>query len=203
MQPGPVALAHLRRDWKATPGKQADRLVVQARRLQLAPELGLDRGRVAMYREHARLLLPEHELEQAVLVRLQPGCRPQLVAKRQVIGRGKRRQNVPRLDELLLDARYPRQHLERGLQVVRDDPLPRRAQLVHHQLEPQLGRLVDHDEQQLVVAVGHRPLAVEQLIQRQVAAVSQLAGEVGLDPRLEATLGVVAHVTAARCLNAG
>ena len=149
------------------------------------------------------LLLPEHELEQAVLVRLQSGCRPQPVAKRQVVGRGQRRQHVPGLDQLRLDARHPRQHLERRLQVVRDDPLPRRAQLVHHQLEPQLGRLVDHDEQQLVVAVGHRPLAVEQLIERQVATVGQLAGEVGLDPGLEVPLGVFAHVTAARCLNAG
>jgi hypothetical protein len=74
---------------------------------------------------------------------------------------------------------------------------------VHHQLEPQLGRLVDHDEQQLVVALGHRPLAGEQLVEREVTAVGQLAREVGLDSRLEASLGVVAHVTAARCLNAG
>ena len=31
-----------------------------------------------------------------------------------------------------------------------------RADLVHRQLQPQLGRLVDDDEQQLVVLVGRR-----------------------------------------------
>ena len=59
---------------------------------------------------------------------------------------------------------------------------------------------MDHDEQELVVAVRYRSLAIEQLIERQVSPVGQLACELGLDPGLESTLGIFGHVTAARCL---
>ncbi|MEJ5232099.1 MAG: hypothetical protein WHV64_07860, partial [Geminicoccaceae bacterium] len=47
------------------------------------------------------------------------------------------------------------------------------------QLDPQFGRLVDHDEEHLVVAVGDRPLAGEQLGDGEIAAVVKPAGEVG------------------------
>ena len=79
----------------------------------------------------------------------------------------------------------PGEHLERRLQIVRDDPRARRAQLVDHQLEPELGRLVDHDEQHLVVAVRDRALTAQQAVELEIAAVGQLAREVGRDAGLE------------------
>ena len=71
---------------------------------------------------------------------------------------------------------------------------PGRAQLVEQQLEPQLGRLVLDDEQQLVVLrrVAARLLRGEQQVEPQVVAVGHRRAEVALDALLE-----LAHV---RCL---
>jgi hypothetical protein len=116
----------------------------------------------------------------------------------QIVGGGKRREHVPGLDQLRLDARDAREHLERRLEIVGDDLRPRCAQLVYDQLEPQLGRLMDHNEHQLIVAVGHRPLAGKQIVERQVPAIAQLTLKIDRDARLKIVFG---HVTAARCLN--
>ena len=51
------------------------------------------------------------------------------------------------------------------------------AGLVQDLLEPQLVDLMDDDEQQLVVRVGRRALAGQQIVQAQVAAVGQVRGE--------------------------
>ena len=59
----------------------------------------------------------------------------------------------------------------------------RRAQLVQHQLHPQLGRLMDDDEQHLVMLVGDRVLAIEQLVEAQIVAIAHRRAEI--DMRLD------------------
>ena len=52
-----------------------------------------------------------------------------------------------------------------------------RIQLVEHHLEPELARLMDDDEEQLVRMLGTRPwpLEREQLVQREIRRVRDLA----------------------------
>jgi hypothetical protein len=62
-----------------------------------------------------------------------------------------------------------------------------RAQLVQHQLQPQLRGLVLEDEQQLVVVLGHadRVLRVEDLVEVQILPVREIDLEVPDDAVLE------------------
>ena len=75
---------------------------------------------------------------------------------------------------------HPRQALERHGQVIGSQVELRSAQLVEHQLEPELGGLVLDDEQHLVVVRGaaHDMLGAEDLIQVQVGAVGEIDSEV-------------------------
>jgi hypothetical protein len=77
--------------------------------------------------------------------------------------------------------------LERGPQVVGGERLRGAPQLVQHELEPQLGRLVLHDEQQLVVVrrVAADLLRAEQPVELQVLRVGEAVLEVGDDLLLE------------------
>jgi hypothetical protein len=84
------------------------------------------------------------------------------------------------MDQLLEDARHPRQHLEGLVELVRRDPALGRHQLVQHQLHPQLGGLVLHDEQHLVVRRRERALRPEQGIELQVVAVAHRMAEIEL-----------------------
>ena len=88
---------------------------------------------------------------------------------------------------VLLDVLDPRQPLERGGEVVGAQQRAGRAQLVDHQLEPQLARLVLDDEEQLVVLrrVAQRLLGRQQQVEAQVVAVGHRLREVALDAGLE------------------
>ena len=85
--------------------------------------------------------------------------------------------------------RDPRQHLEGGPQIVGVDRGDGGAQLVQHQLHPQLGGLVDDDEQPLVVLVGKRLLAAQEGVELQIVAVGQRSGKSVLAPGSRAGLG--------------
>ena len=115
--------------------------------------------------DHARVALAERDLDQSVLVRLEPARRPEDVAELGVLGRGERLQDAPLVQQLRLDVLDPGEDLERALEVVLTDELDRRAQLVEHELEPELGRLVLDDEQHLVVVgrVAERPLGGQEV----------------------------------------
>src|SRR5258708_36743230 len=60
----------LRRHRKPAPGEQADRLLVQAGRGKLGPELGRDVGAVAVRRNRRRIFIARPELDQSILMRL-------------------------------------------------------------------------------------------------------------------------------------
>ena len=51
-------------------------------------------------------------------------------------------------------------------------------QLVQHQLDPQLGRLVLDDEQHLVVGVGARVLGAEDVVEAEVLGVAEVVAQV-------------------------
>jgi hypothetical protein len=78
---------------------------------------------------------------------------------------------------------HPGEDLLHRAQVVALQVADRRAQLVDHQLHPQLGDLVLDDEQHLVVVrPAHRLLRLQQAVQPQVAAVGHPAGQVAVMP---------------------
>ena len=86
-----------------------------------------------------------------------------------VLGGGERGQHRPLLGQRLLDVLDPGEALERGREVVGPQQVAGRAQLVQHQLEPELGGLVLDDEEQLVVLRRHAQgvLGAQELVQRR------------------------------------
>jgi hypothetical protein len=79
------------------------------------------------------------------------------------------------------------QAFQRVVHVVGSEVATRRAELVEDQFQPQLGGLVLHDEQQLVVMrwITLRVLRGQQRVQLQVVGVAHGFGEVGMHRRLD------------------
>jgi hypothetical protein len=100
------------------------------------------------------------------------------------------------MHQLLHDAADPREHLERGAQLVGRDMADGSLQLVQHQLHPQLAGLVLHDEQHLVVVGRQRVLRAQHLVEVQVVGVAHVLREVELRAFVGDDL-LGAHVTAA------
>jgi MFS family permease len=184
----PVALQPARRDREAASGEQPDRLVIEAGPLQRLVQQGVAGRPVAMGRQQGPVLVAEDELDQPVLVGLESRGVAEPVPEGEIVGRRQRRQHVPGLDQLRLDARHPGGHLEGRGEVVGADPLARRLELVQRQLQPQLGRLVHDDEQHLVMLRRKRPLAVEQPVELQVLAIAHRLAEVGMGAGLRRLL---------------
>ena len=139
-------------------------------------ELLADRRHVPEDVEDARVALAEGHLDQPVLVRLEAARRPEGVAELGVLGRGEGLQDAPLVQELRLDVLDPGEDLERALEVVVADELDRRPQLVEHELEPELRRLVLDDEQHLVVVgrIAERPLGGEEVVEPEVRGVVEV-----------------------------
>src|SRR5204863_9024532 len=74
-----------------------------------------------------------------------------------------------------------RQVLEARCELVRLHVLDSGGELVDYELHPQLRGLVLDDEQHLVVVLRARPLRRVQHVEREVAAVGSLGGELGDD----------------------
>jgi hypothetical protein len=203
----PVALDLAGRHGQAAPRQQADRLVVERRRVQRCLHPGKQVGAVRMRLQHLGVLVAEAELDHPVLPALVAAARGERGAHRRVLGRRHRRQHVPGVNELLHDLAHPGEHLEGAVQLVGRDRGDRRLELVQEQLHPQLAHLVLDDEQHLVVRARAALLRPEHLVEVEVVAVTHVAAEIGLGsggvvgrrPRLR-----VGHqVTAARCANRG
>ena len=198
---GPVALGVRLRDGQAAARQQAQRLVIQRRRAIRGLHLRQPRRTVRMRLQHRRVLVAEHELDAAVLPALEAAAVREVRADRRVLRRRHRGQHVPRMYQLLHDAAHAREHLEGRRQLVARDAADGGAQLVQHQLHPQLAGLVLHDEQHLVVLGRQRMLRAQQLIEMQVVAIAHVAREIELRAFfLDDVLASLAHVTAARSL---
>ena len=145
-----------------------------------ALEMRADVAAVLVRREHRLLLVAERELDQPVLRGLKAGRASEGIAEARIIARRHGGEHVPRLDQLRLNSADTRQVLERGCEIVRHDQATRRIELVQRQLHPQLGGLVDDDEQHLVVRIGARLLRAEQRVELEIVAVAHCAGEIGV-----------------------
>jgi hypothetical protein len=139
--------------------------------------------------QHGRVLVAQRELDAAVLPALEAAGLRQVGPDGRVLGRRHGGQHVPGVHQLLHDLGDPGQHLEGRLQLVAAHMAHRGAQLVQHQLHPELAGLVLHDEQHLVVLGRERVLGAQQLVQVQVVAVAHGPREVELRAFLADDLG--------------
>ena len=124
----------------------------------------------------------EAVLDHAELHALEPRRRHEKVAEVEEVERRHRLQDVDLVEQQPLDLGHPMQVADRPQHVaIGHDPgedVEDGVELVEDLLEPQLVRLVDDDEQQLVVGLAavlaaHRLLARQQAIELQVVVVVQ------------------------------
>ena len=146
------------------------------------PEQRVDRLVFRVHVDQPRVLVAEHELEQPVLPGLEARALSERIAKPHVVRGRHRAEHVPGLDQLRLHARDAREHLECRLEVIGADLRARRREFVQAELDPQLARLVDDDEQHLVVLARHQLLRVQHLVELQVLAVADRLVEIPVDP---------------------
>jgi hypothetical protein len=152
-------------------------------------------GPVPVGREVDGVLVAEEEFDGAVLEGLEARGGSERAAERRVFRGRQGRENIPRLVQLGHDARHAREHLESPLQVVLAHALARGLELVNHELHPQLGSLVLHDEEHLVVIGRARMLRGEELVEAKVIAIAHLAGEI---ETRAVVIGSVGHVSSLR-----
>jgi hypothetical protein len=177
----PVAVDHLGRNCETASREQPQALVVEARPVQCLTQLRIHLRGAPMHLDHGGVLVADQVLECPVLEALEPRRLAERIAKSGVIRRCHGAQHVPRLRELDLHARNPREHLECRAQVVAPDVLDGRQQFVNAELHPQLGDLVHHDEKHLVVLLRQRRLRTEQLRELQIVAVTLRLAEIPVD----------------------
>src|SRR3954470_11168839 len=180
----PVALDALRRHRESAAREVAQVLVVQARRFEELFEVAGLLGIEAMQLHALGALVTEQELNGPELERLQPGRRSEHAAELGIFGRRERLEHRPLLEELALHLLYAREDLEAGLQAIAAHVGDGGGELVDHQLHPQLGHLVLHDEQHLVVVQRARALGGQELLEAEVAAIRRVGGELGNDARI-------------------
>src|SRR5215207_5397 len=161
---------------------------VEAAAREQREELFAERGRV-----HARAQAPagelvvtegaqdrvvleaRGELDLAELHRLEAARGVELVAEAEEVDRRHRLQDVDLRDEQFLDLGDPAEGARRDGRAVFAHRAERGVDLVEHLLEPQLVRLVDGDEEQLVVVrrVGQTALQPDQVLDAQVLVVRE------------------------------
>jgi hypothetical protein len=162
----------------------AQELVVERRRRKPGRELGVDTRVVPLRLERVRVLVPEDELERAVLVALEAARLAERVAKLHVLAGRHRLEDGPLLEQHPLDVRDAREDLERLREPVGAHQRRRAVELVEQELDPQLAGVVLDDEQHLVVHRGYGSLRGEQLVEVQVVAVRPALVELDVDAGL-------------------
>ncbi len=134
-----------------------------------------------MHFDQVPILVPQQELERPILGRLEAGASSQLPAERAVVEGGHRREHVPGVNELRLDLCDASEHLERGVEIVPLDLANDGSELVKRKLHPELGHLMDDDEESLVVVAGDRFLRAEDLLELEIAGIAHPPFEVPMD----------------------
>ena len=135
------------------------------------------------HRKHLAVLVAEDELHRPVLAGLEARGIAQEAAELGVLRGRQRGQDRPLLGEGLLDVLDAGDALERGAEIVGAQPGGRAAELVQHQLQPQLRGLVLDDEQHFVVVLGlaDRLLGTEKGGQLEVGRVAHPGTEIADD----------------------
>ncbi len=194
---GPVALQNCVGDLETVPFQGFEGDVIQAWSFQRGQQMRMNGGRFDEGRQHGAPLVPHQEFDLPVLRGLETGTAAQIVTEGQVVGRCHGRQHRPGLDQLRLNPRHPRQHLEGRAEGVFFQRSHRRAGFMDDQLHPQLSGLMDDDEQHLVMGVGNRLLRRQQVGQAQVTSIAQTVAEIGMRAFRQRFAGFrfVVHVT--------
>ena len=158
-------------------------------------------GVVIEHLEHLGVLVAEDELDRPVLPRLEARRALQVGPELRVLAGSEGGEHAPLLDQRVLDVLDAGQALQRGVELVGAQQVADRTQLVQHQLEPQLRRLVLDDEEQLVVPgrIAQRLLGRQDEVEPEVVAVGHRLPEVAADARPRAT-GCCRSVTRASVL---
>jgi hypothetical protein len=149
-----VAVEHLIRDLVPVAREEAKALVIKAWGAEGGLDGRVDFGGMREDREHSSVLVPEHELDEAVLVRLDPARGAQDVAELHILARRERGEDGPLREELVLDVFDASEHFERRFELVVRDQAEGLAQLVDDEFEPELCGLVLDDEEEFVVVLG-------------------------------------------------
>ncbi len=176
----PVAVRVARGHGNAPAGQQAQCLVVERGRLVGGLHLREQIRPVRVRLEHRRVLVAQRELDAAVLVALEAARLREVGPDGAVLGRCHRGQHVPGMDQLFHDLGHAREHLEGRRQVALGDMVDRGAQLVQHELHPQLAGLVLHDEEHFIVVGRERLLRIQDRVELQVVAIAHVAAEIEL-----------------------
>jgi len=121
--------------------------------------------------QHAGVLVADQEFDHPVLPGLQPGGLPERTAELRVFAWRHGAKHVPGRIELLQNPGYPRQRLERRLQIVRGDQRAGDGQLVNRQFHPEFGGLVLDDEQRLVMGGREQCLRVQDLVELEIVRI--------------------------------
>src|ERR1700761_25057 len=138
----PVAFGRLLRDRIATTREIAEKLVVEARRLQRTLKVPVNFRVVLEDLNRRGVLVAEQEFDLAVLERLKARCVAEYAAKLHVLRRRKRFKHGPLFEELHLDKLHARENLQRRWQTIVAQMIDGRAELVDEQLHPEFGDLV-------------------------------------------------------------
>src|SRR5205823_15063726 len=90
----------------------------------------------AMNIEQSAILVAHQEFDQPILIRLESRARSKMRADGAIVEGCHRREHIPGLDELRLNAGNARDHLECRPQVIAANLLARRSELVQAELHP-------------------------------------------------------------------
>ena len=178
-----ITRQHGRINRKAVSRQRADRLVVKRRRGQHVLQVREDLRPMPEGAEKRLALVAHQEFQFAILLRLEAGGWAELVAELQIIRRCHRREDRPAFDQDRLNARDAGEHLEARPELIRADRRHRGMQLVQHQAHPEFARLMDDDEQHLVVLVADAALEAKQFVDGEIIAIGKPAlGKIGVGP---------------------
>jgi len=134
------------------------------------------------------ILVAKEEFDEPELVGLEAARSSEYTTEVDVFAGREGFQNAPLFEEHPLDLLHASENLEAWFELVGLDVLHRGAQLVDHELHPELARLVLDDEEHLVVMIAERLLAREETIETEIAAVVVPSFKVPVDALFEFTL---------------
>ena len=129
---------------------------------------------------HFWIFIAETIFELPVLKGLKARALAELIAKAQIVTWGHRREDLPRLFEVALDLRDPREHFQCWTNLLGCEGGHRRAELMETEPDPELGGLVNRDEEMLVMFIGDGLKSIQELVELKIAAIAHILTPVDL-----------------------
>src|SRR5687768_10738698 len=184
---GDIAAEELGGDVVALPVQVGQELVIDAGRLEDLGEQRVGLGVRFKHRQHLPVFVAQDEFHGAVLAGLESGGVPEEAPELRILRGRQRGQHGPLFGEGLLDVLDAGDALQGRTQIVCAEVGGGAAQLVQHQLEPELGGLVLDDEQHLVMVFrcADGLLRAQQRGQLKVRPVTHPGTEITDDPLVQ------------------